>query len=99
MMTKNITWGRDKVQFLADQSSTGMKGFATFWTLVSFLSRCQGDRFGFAHLMLPLGPRYPVLCEEDSAFVDFAMPGKSVLSQGLPGFNLMMMSLIASELV
>ena len=77
---------------MADQSSTGMKGSATFWTLVSFLGRCQGDRFGFAHLMLPLGPPYPVLLEEDSAFVDFATPGKSVLSQGLPGFYMMMMS-------
>ena len=63
---------------VADQCSTGMEGSATFWTLVSFLSRCQGDHFGFAHLMLPLGPCYPVLLEEDSAFVDFAMPGKSV---------------------
>ena len=63
---------------MADQSSTGIEGSATFWTLVSFLSRCQGDRFGFAHLMLPVGPCNPVLLEEDSAFVDFAMPGESV---------------------
>ena len=29
-------------------------GSVAFRTLVNFLSRCQGNRFGFAQLMLPL---------------------------------------------
>ena len=63
---------------VADQSNTGTKGCAAFRTLVSFLSRCQGDLVGFAQLTLPLSPCYPVLLEEDSVFVDFATPGRSL---------------------
>ena len=33
---------------VADQSNTGAEGSVTFRTVVRFLSRCQGDRFGFA---------------------------------------------------
>ena len=36
-------------------------GSVAFRTLVNFLSRCQGNRFGFAQLMLPLCSCYPVL--------------------------------------
>jgi len=63
---------------VADQSNMGAEDSAAFWTLVSFLSRCQGDRFGFVQLMLPLSPCYPVLLAEDGAFVDFATPGRPV---------------------
>ena len=63
---------------LPDQSNAGADGFPAFRTLVSFLSRCQGDRFGFAQLMLPLSPCYLVLLEDDRAFVDLPMPGRSV---------------------
>ena len=62
----------------ADQSNTGAEGSVAFWTLVSFLSRCQGDHFEFAQLTLPLSPCYPVFLEKGSAFVDFATPGRSV---------------------
>ena len=63
---------------VADQSNTGAEGSVAFRTLVRFLSRCQGDRFGFAQLVLPLSPCYPALLEKGSAFVDFATPGRSV---------------------
>ena len=63
---------------VADQSNMGVEGSATFWTLVSFLSSCQGDCFGFVQLTLPLSPCYPVLLAEDSAFVDFATLGRPV---------------------
>ena len=53
-------------------------GSVAFRTLVNFLSRCQGNRFGFAQLMLPLSSCYPVLLQKGSAFVDFATPGRSV---------------------
>ena len=60
---------------VADQSNHVKKALQT---LVIFLSRCQGDHFGFAQLMLPLSPCYPVWLKKDSAFVDFAMPGRLV---------------------
>ena len=63
---------------VADQSNMGEEGSAAFRTLVSFLRRCQGDRFGFVQLTLPLSPCYRVLLAEDSAFVDFATPGRPV---------------------
>ena len=82
MMTKNITWMGEGLgavfPAVADQSNMGVEGSAAFWTLVRFLSRCQGGRFGFVQLMLPLSPCYPVLLTEDSAFVDFATPGRPV---------------------
>jgi len=61
---------------VAHRSNTGARDSAAFRTLVSFLSRCQRDRFGFAPLTLPLSPCYPVLLKEDGAFVDFARPGR-----------------------
>ena len=63
---------------VADQSNRGAGDSAASRTLVSFLSRCQRDRFEFAPLTLPLSPWYPVLLKEDSVFVDFATPGRSV---------------------
>ena len=63
----------------ANQSNTGAEGSVTFWTLVSFLNRCQGDHFEFAQLtLLLMSPCYPVVLEKGSAFVDFATPGRSV---------------------
>ena len=63
---------------VADQSNMGAESSTALPTLVSFLSRCQGDRFGFVQLTLPLSPCYPVLLAEDRAFVDFAIPGRPV---------------------
>ena len=62
----------------ADQSNTGAEGSVAFRTLVSFLSRCQEYRFGFAQLTLPQSPCYPGLLEKGSAFVDFATPSRSI---------------------
>ena len=52
-------------------------GSVAFRTLVNFLSRCQGNRFGFAQLMLPLSSCYPVLLEKGSAFFLLRQVGRS----------------------
>ena len=57
-MTKNITWEKDQVWCfrLWLINPIGARETAATRTLVSFLSRCQRDRFEFAPLTLPLSP-------------------------------------------